>query len=58
MIIAHKGGPIWGPPNSEKTFKAAIKNNVEAVEADICLSKDGFFIIHHGSDEWPVKKIR
>ena len=58
MIISHKGGPVWGPPNSKKVFKASIENNVEAVEADICLSKDGVLVIHHGTDELSVRKVR
>lgn len=58
MIIAHRGGTVWGPPNSMKAFKAAIENNVDAVEADICLSRDGVPVVYHATDEFSTKKIR
>lgn len=58
MVWSHRGGPIWGPENSIKAFKASIENNVEGVEADICLSKDGVPIVHHGNDILTVEMIR
>ena len=48
MVWSHRGGLIWGPENSIKVFQASIDNKVEAVEADVCLSKDGIPVVHHG----------
>ena len=48
MIWSHRGGYVWGPENSIKAFQASIDNNVEGVEADLWISKDGEIMVTHG----------
>ena len=50
MVWAHKGGPFWGPENSMKVFRQSKEHKVDAVEADIGMSKDGVPMIMHGSN--------
>lgn len=50
MIMAHRGGD-WSVDNSIENFKAALANNVEGIETDIWLSKDGVPMITHGGDD-------
>ena len=50
MVIGHRGG-FFGPENSMKGFQGAIVNNLEGIEFDVWLSKDGVpMILHGGSD--------
>ena len=58
MVWSHRGGPVWGPENSIKVFQASIDNKVEAVEADICMSKDGIPVVHHGNEYLTSGMIR
>jgi len=48
--MAHRGGN-WSADNSITNFKAAVANNVEGVETDVWLSKDGVPMIVHGGDD-------
>ena len=49
MVVGHRGG-FFGPENSMKGFRGAIKNKLEAIEFDIWLSKDNVPMILHGGD--------
>ena len=51
MIWSHRGGPVWGPENSMKVFQISKEQQVEAVECDIWMSKDGVPMVLHGLGE-------
>lgn len=46
-IIAHRGASSYKTENSKAAFEAAVDMNVDGIELDIRLSKDGTPIIHH-----------
>ena len=50
VVMAHRGGD-WSVDNSMENFRAALTNNVEGIETDIWLSKDGVPMITHGGDD-------
>ena len=50
VVMAHRGGD-WSVDNSMENFRAALANNVEGIETDIWLSKDGVPMITHGGDD-------
>ena len=41
-----------------KAFQASIDNKVDGVEPDVCLSKDGILVVHHGNADLTVEMIR
>lgn len=47
--MSHRGGS-WDADNSIASFKASRLNNVEGVETDVWISKDGVPMITHGGD--------
>ena len=50
MIIGHRGG-YFGPENSMKSFRGAVQNNLEGIEFDVWISKDGVPMILHGGKD-------
>ena len=42
---------MWGPENSMKVFQISKEQQVEAVECDIWMSKDGVPMVLHGLGE-------
>lgn len=48
MIAAHRGGGINNPENTMLAFKEAVKTfNVDIIESDLYLTKDGYLIYNH-----------
>lgn len=47
--MSHRGGN-WDADNSIGNFTASRLNNVEGVETDVWISKDGVPMITHGGD--------
>ena len=47
-VIAHRGASFYAPENTLSAFEIAIKQNADAIELDVCLSKDGHVIVIHG----------
>jgi glycerophosphoryl diester phosphodiesterase len=47
VVVAHRGG-AWDADNSPNNFKASVLHNVEGVETDIWISKDGIAMVLHG----------
>lgn len=49
-IIGHRGASYDAPENSLSSMKLAWKQNADAIETDIHLSKDGHLVIMHDYD--------
>ena len=50
VVVAHRGGN-WAPDNTIANFKASVANQVEGVETDVWLSKDGVAMVLHGDND-------
>ena len=46
-VIAHRGGYIEYPENTLSAISNAIENEVEIIEMDVQLTKDGVPVLHH-----------
>lgn len=46
-VVAHRGGAALAPENTLAAFAAALENDVDTVELDIHLSKDGSLMVIH-----------
>ena len=50
MLAAHRGGSINDPENTLKAYRNAVKNyNIDIVESDLWLTKDGKLVYNHDS---------
>ena len=48
MIAAHRGGGLCNPENTMLAFREAVKAyNVEIIESDLYLTKDGYLVLLH-----------
>ncbi|MBQ8392915.1 MAG: hypothetical protein IJX51_03995 [Clostridia bacterium] len=48
MIAAHRGGGACNPENTMLAFREAVKTyNVEIIESDLFLTKDGYLVYNH-----------
>ncbi|RXZ76712.1 glycerophosphodiester phosphodiesterase [Paenibacillaceae bacterium] len=47
MIAAHRGDKLQAPENSLSAVRSAIEKNVDAVEIDVQLTKDGVVVLNH-----------
>jgi glycerophosphoryl diester phosphodiesterase len=50
LIIGHRGDPWNAPENTIAAFDLALKNGANALEIDLCLSKDGEVVVWHDWD--------
>ena len=48
-IVGHRGAAGLAPENSLAAIKAALANNVDEIEFDIRVSKDGVPVLYHNS---------
>ncbi|HKM05524.1 MAG TPA: glycerophosphodiester phosphodiesterase family protein, partial [Sphaerochaeta sp.] len=46
-VVAHRGGAALAPENTLAAFAVALDNDVDTVEMDIHLSKDGSLMVIH-----------
>ena len=46
-IMAHRGASYHAPENTAAAFKKAYDFNVDGIETDLQLTKDGEIVIHH-----------
>ena len=46
-VIAHRGGRDLFPENTMTAFDGSHKLSVDALEMDVCLTKDGYLVTHH-----------
>jgi glycerophosphoryl diester phosphodiesterase len=49
-IIGHRGAPQSAPENTIPSFATAIELGANAVEADVCVTRDGHFILWHDAN--------
>ena len=48
MVVAHRGGAITNPENTLKAYRAAVNEyNVDILESDLYLTKDGYLVYNH-----------
>ena len=47
FVIGHRGSPKHAPENTIESFATAIAQGADAVEADVCRTKDGQFVLWH-----------
>lgn len=50
MVAAHRGGGVSNPENTMLAFREAVKTfNVDIIESDLYLTKDGYLVYNHDS---------
>jgi glycerophosphoryl diester phosphodiesterase len=49
-IIGHRGAPESAPENTIPAFATAIARGANAVETDVCVTRDGHFILWHDAN--------
>jgi len=47
LIVGHMGAPFEAPENTIESFKKAIELGANAIETDICMTKDKYIVIWH-----------
>jgi glycerophosphoryl diester phosphodiesterase len=58
-IIGHRGAPQSAPENTISSFATAIELGANAVETDVCVTRDGHFILWHDANpDGSVAQIR
>lgn len=50
LIIGHRGSPAGKVENTIPSFEKALSENANALEMDICLTKDKIPVIYHDWD--------
>ena len=48
-VIGHRGAKGLAPENTRESFDAALTNNVDEIEFDVRITKDGVAVIAHGT---------
>jgi glycerophosphoryl diester phosphodiesterase len=49
-IIGHRGTRGLAPENTIASFKKALEHNVDGIEFDLHVTKDGIVIVHHDAE--------
>jgi len=49
-VIAHRGAARIEPENTIQAFACAVELGADSVETDVCVTKDGHFILWHDAD--------
>ncbi len=49
-VVAHRGAARFAPENTIEAFERAMALGADAIEADICVTKDGLFVVWHDAD--------
>ena len=58
-IIGHRGAPLMAPENTIAAFSQAIELGANAIETDLCVTRDGVFVLWHDRDpDDPVALVR
>jgi len=47
LAVAHRGDPLVKPQNTESAFRSALQYDIDMIETDINMSKDGVPVIIH-----------
>jgi glycerophosphoryl diester phosphodiesterase len=54
LVMAHRGGYVYGRENALETVKKALEAKPDIIELDVRKSRDGILYCHHGSGPWGV----
>lgn len=54
-VVGHRGAPCQAPENTIESFDTALRLGADAVEADVCITRDGEFVLWHDAD--PDEKL-
>ena len=46
-VVGHRGAPRIAPENTIASFRAAIAAGADAIETDVCVTRDGRFVLWH-----------
>ena len=57
LEISHRGAGGLGPENTHRSFKIALKYDIDMIETDLWLSKDNKLVINHDSDLKRIYKV-
>ncbi|MEO8430038.1 MAG: glycerophosphodiester phosphodiesterase family protein [Acidobacteriota bacterium] len=49
-VIGHRGAARIAPENTIESYGRAVQLGADAIEADICVTKDGHFVVWHDAD--------
>lgn len=49
-IVGHRGAPLAAPENTLRSFEVAVALGANAIETDVCLTRDDVFVIWHDAD--------
>jgi glycerophosphoryl diester phosphodiesterase len=49
-VIAHRGAARESPENTLAAFRQAVKLGADGVEADVCVTRDGRWVLWHDAD--------
>lgn len=49
-VVGHRGAARVAPENTIESFSTAVEQGADGVEADICVTGDGHFIVWHDAD--------
>ena len=47
FLVTHRGGSLDGPENTLQSFMTSNKNDVDMIECDVRITKDGHIIVAH-----------
>jgi glycerophosphoryl diester phosphodiesterase len=50
LIIGHMGAPLEEPDNTIESFQKALDLGANAIETDLCMTKDGYIVLWHDWD--------
>lgn len=49
-VVGHRGAPCQAPENTIESFNTALRLGADAVETDVCITRDGEFVLWHDAD--------
>jgi glycerophosphoryl diester phosphodiesterase len=50
LVIGHRGAPRFEAENTLPSFRRALEQGANAIETDICATRDGQFVLWHDAD--------
>lgn len=50
IVIGHRGAASEAPENTRRSFALAIERGADAIEVDVCRTRDGRFVLFHDPD--------
>jgi glycerophosphoryl diester phosphodiesterase len=56
-VIGHRGAPRVAPENTIASFEKAIEVGADAIETDVCVTRDGCFVLWHDADPDDVRAL-